>query len=140
MFYDIKERIYDSVVREIMAQSSFDQSREAMDRKAEEFYRHVSWQLYGWIEDEEIVGICGFVVYRDYIEILNIAVAQHAQRKGIGSRMITELWNKYKITIKAETDDDAVDFYRKCGFSTIEISKYNVRRWTCVLDDKQVIS
>ena len=140
MFYDIKERIYDSVVREIMAQSSFDQSREAMDRKAEEFNRHVSWQLYGWIEDEEIVGICGFVVYRDYIEILNIAVAQYAQRKGIGSRMITELWNKYKITIKAETDDDAVDFYRKCGFSTIEISKYIVRRWTCVLEDKQVIS
>lgn len=140
MFYDIKERIYDSVVREIMAQSSFDQSREAMDRKAEEFNRHVSWQLYGWIEDEEIVGICGFVVYRDYIEILNIAVAQYAQRKGIGSRMITELWNKYKITIKAETDDNAVDFYRKCRFSTTEISKYNVRRWTCVLKDKQVIS
>jgi len=140
MFYDIKGRIYDSVVREIMAQSAYDQSSEAMDRKAEEFNRHVSWQLFGWIEDEEIVGICGFTVYRDYIEILNIAVAQHAQRKGIGSRMITELWNKYKITIKAETDDDAVDFYRKCGFSTTEISKYNVRRWTCVLEDKKVIS
>ncbi len=140
MFCNIKDRIYDSAVRKIMAQSAFDQTEEAMDRKAEEFIRHVSWQLYGWIEDEEIVGICGFVVYRDYIEILNIAVAQHAQRKGIGSRMIAKLWNEHKKTIKAETDDDAVDFYRKCGFSTTEISKYNVRRWTCVLKGKQVIS
>jgi predicted aminopeptidase len=37
------------------------------------------------------------------------------------------------MAIEAETDDDAVDFYRKRGFTTTAIQKYGVRRWTCVL-------
>jgi hypothetical protein len=38
-----------------------------MDYEAAEFRRHESWQLYGWVENGKIVGVCGFEVYKDYV-------------------------------------------------------------------------
>lgn len=116
-----------------MAASAFDTSPEAMDHKADEFRRHASWQLFGWIDNGAIIGVCGFEVHKDYVEILNIAVDESVRLHGIGSKMITALWQQYEMAIEAETDDDAVDFYRKRGFATAATQKYNVRRWTCVL-------
>jgi hypothetical protein len=46
--------------------------------------------------------------------------------------MITALSETYHLPIEAETDDDAVEFYRKNGFTTTATQKYNVRRWNCV--------
>lgn len=133
MFCDIKNQLDNPDVRAIMAASAFDPSPEAMDYKASEFRRHESWQLYGWVENGMIVGVCGFEVHKDYVEILNIAVAESVRHHGIGGIMIATLWKKYEMAIEAETDDDAVDFYRKRGFTTTAIQKYSVRRWTCVL-------
>lgn len=133
MFHNIKDQLDNPAVRAIMAASAFDTSPEAMDYKAAEFRRHESWQLYGWVENGKIVGVCGFEVHKDYVEILNIAVAESVRHHGIGGKMIATLWKKYEMAIEAETDDDAVDFYRKRGFTTTAIQKYNVRRWTCVL-------
>jgi GrpB-like predicted nucleotidyltransferase (UPF0157 family) len=39
----------------------------------------------------------------------------------------------YKLTITAETDDDAVGFYRKCGFNATAFQKHGIQRWNCVL-------
>jgi len=133
MFCDIKDQLDNPAVRAIMAASAFDPSPEAMKQKVAEFRRHNDWQLYGWVEDGNIVGVCGFEVHSDWVEILNIAVAENVRYCGIGGKMITALWKKYEMAIEAETDDDAVDFYRKRGFQATAIQKYNVRRWTCVL-------
>ncbi|MDR3264006.1 MAG: GNAT family N-acetyltransferase [Clostridiales bacterium] len=50
---------------------------------------------------------------------------------GIGRMMIKELKAKYDKPLEAETDDDAVGFYRKCGFETAEIARNGIRRWIC---------
>ena len=51
--------------------------------------------------------------------------------------MITALCEKYRMIIEAETDDDAIDFYQKCGFETTAIYKQygneRFRRWTCIM-------
>ncbi len=133
MFYDIKDQLDNPAVRVIMAASAFDPSPEAMDYKAAEYRRHESWQLYGWVENGRIIGVCGFEVHKDYVEVLNIAVAESVRHHGVGGKMITALWKKYEMAIEAETDDDAVDFYRKRGFQATTIQKNNVRRWKCVL-------
>ena len=91
MFCDIKDQLNNPDVRAIMAASAFDPSPEAMDYKAEEFRRHESWQLYGWIENGMIVGVCGFEVHKDYVEILNIAVAESVRHHGISGKIITAL-------------------------------------------------
>jgi 8-oxo-dGTP pyrophosphatase MutT (NUDIX family) len=94
---------------------------------------HESWRLDGWLERGEIIGVCGIEVHADYVEILHIAVAENKRRQGVGGKMVATLQTAYHLPIEAETDDDAVDFYHKCGFETTAIRKYDVRRWTCVL-------
>jgi ribosomal protein S18 acetylase RimI-like enzyme len=51
--------------------------------------------------------------------------------------MVRWLQDKYSMTIEAETDDEAVEFYRKCGFETTsfyeEDGDERYKRWTCVL-------
>ena len=45
---------------------------------------------------------------------------------------------KYKTTVKAETDDGMVEFYRKCGFETEGFIKtysgVEYQRYKCVLN------
>ena len=72
MFCDIKEQLDNPDVLAIMASSEYESSIERAKQKASEFRRYESWQLYGWVENDEIVGVCGFEVYKDYVEILNI--------------------------------------------------------------------
>jgi hypothetical protein len=55
MFCDIKDQLDNPTVRTIMAASAYDPSPQAMEQKAVEFRRHESWQIYGWVENDEIV-------------------------------------------------------------------------------------
>ena len=142
MLCDIKDELDNPTVRELVSESAWDKSTEAMDKKAMEFHRREDLHLYGWVEDGEVLGVCGVEIRSNWVEIYNIAVAPNARKRGIGSSMITALQNKFKMAIKAETDDDAVEFYRKCGF-TIEsfIKTYNAgeyQRYNCVLYFVQV--
>ena len=50
------------------------------------------------------------------IEIVGIAVDASARGQGIGSEMIRQVVNRYDLlSVYAETDGDAVNFYRKNG-------------------------
>jgi len=132
-FINIKNQMDNPVVLNILAACVFDDSPEGMAKQVEEYRRHGSWQLYGWHEGGDILGVCGFEVHPDWVEILHIAVSEKARGRGIGGKIVKVLRDQYPMAIEAETDDDAVDFYRKCGFETTAIRKYDVRRWTCVL-------
>ena len=133
MFRDIKNQMRSHVVRQILAACVFDDSPEGLDKLADDYHRHGDWQLFGWFDREILLGVCGFEVHSDWVEILHIATSENARGHGVGRAIIAELQNIYKMTIEAETDDDAVVFYRKCGFETTAIRKYDMQRWTCVL-------
>ena len=137
MFCDIENELDNPIVRNLVNASAGDKSTEALDRKVAEFRRREDLHLYGWIENDEILGVCGIEVHSDYVEIYNIAVDPNNRKHGIGRAMITAVQQKYKRTVKAETDDDAVEFYRKCGFETEGLIKTysngEVQRYKCVL-------
>ena len=76
----------------------------------------------------------------DAAEILGIAVSDNGRRKGVGKQLIhsaSELMNLKSI--KAQTDEDSIGFYRKCGFSeektVIEYSDGSAVRYNCVLNN-----
>jgi len=125
-------------VRKLISESLWNQSAEVIDKRAAEFQYRSDLDLYGWIENNEILCVCGVEVYSDWVVIRNIAVDPNIRNRGIGKAMIIAVQQKYKTTIKAETDDDAVEFYRKCGFETEAFMKtYNgseYKRYKCVLD------
>ena len=137
MLYDIKNEIENPTVRRLVSESAWDKSDEAMDKKAAEFIRRDDLQLYGWLESGEVSGVCGVEVHSDCVVINNIAVCTDTRNRGIGRAMISALQQIYETTIMAETDDDAVDFYRKCGFVTEGFMKtygdVDYKRYKCVL-------
>jgi len=130
-------KLENPTVRKLVSESSWDKSTEAMDRKAMEFRCRDDLHLYGWFESNEILGVCGVELHSGWVEINNIAVGTNTRKHGIGKAMITAVQQKYKTTVKAETDDDAVEFYRKCGFEIEGFMKtYNdneYKRYKCVL-------
>lgn len=73
----------------------------------------------------------------DQAEIIGISVEEGSRNQGIGSFMIREIQLCFpNIKMNAETDRDAVVFYKKNGFPITEIQKnYNVEtvtRYLCV--------
>ena len=135
MFRNIKDELDNPTILELLVASAYDNSIESAYKKVEEFRNHHNWSIYGWIEDEDIVGVCGFKIYHtDHVEILNIAVSENGRRRGVGTAMICALHDEFLLPIIAETDDDAVDFYRKIGFAvTSAPAKNGVPRYACVL-------
>ena len=140
MFYDITEKLDQPIVRQLLSACLGDKSPKGIDAALSKYPGEI---FYGWMEAGKPLGICGFRVLPDKLEICHIAVAETARREGIGSAMVYALREKYDKTIEAETDDDAVVFYRKCGFQTTEsYEEYGGekhRRWTCVLEKEMTL-
>ena len=71
-------------------------------------------------------------------EIIGIAVSGKFQHKGIGKQLIQSVMESENLdSIKAQTDDDSIGFYRKCGFTDerveIEYPDGFAVRYNCVL-------
>ena len=71
-------------------------------------------------------------------EILGIAVRKDLRGKGIGKEMVCQVMETEHLQkIKAQTDDDAIGFYRKSGFEeervVIEYPNGSVVRYNCRL-------
>jgi ribosomal protein S18 acetylase RimI-like enzyme len=134
VFVDIKQQMDNPVVHRIISYAAFDGSPEAVAKTVQKYQTNPRLHFYAWIKNDEILGICGYEVHANKVEIHLISVDEHARAKGVGGSMIISLQNKYDMTLEAETDDDAVIFYRKCGFETTEfMHKKRGKRHTCLL-------
>lgn len=140
-FRDIKAQMNTPAVRQVLALCQFDPSPAGIDKKLAACSGD-DYRFYGWVEDGEVLGICCFVNHGSHVEILTIAVDEHAQRRGVGGAMVSALTRQYGLPLLAETDDGAVDFYRKRGFAaSVEEEKtklYGIRRWRCEKGAKKV--
>ena len=72
-------------------------------------------------------------------EIIGIAVPEKIHCRGIGRNMIQFVLKSENLeSVKAQTDDDSIGFYRKCGFSeeriVIEYPDGSVVRYNCILN------
>ncbi|QWG56573.1 N-acetyltransferase [Bacillus mycoides] len=71
--------------------------------------------------------------------ICHIAVDEKYRNHGIALQMIKEIVRKYELTyIEAETDREAVGFYKKCNFKIESLGeKYlGVERFYCYLENE----
>ena len=123
MLCDIKNQLDCPHVQNLIMASAWDQSETTTNKKIAQWRTGQDLCLYGWVAEGVVLGVCGIVLTTTHIEIVNIAVAPHMRKQGIGYAMIMALRQKYPLPIKAETDDDAVDFYKKCGFEIKGIIK-----------------
>ena len=134
MFVDYKKRLDDSVVQRIMGYAMFDPSPQGIEKEIQLINSDPSALFFAWVDDGLPLGICSFEIHGDKIEVHLIAVDEAARGRGIGGAMIRALQSRYHKFIEAETDDDAVNFYRKIGFTVLEfVHETRGKRYTCTL-------
>ncbi|MCL2049179.1 MAG: GNAT family N-acetyltransferase, partial [Defluviitaleaceae bacterium] len=129
-----KHHISTPEVAKIISYAAFDGSPSGVAKLAGRYLRSEKLHFYGWVVNERILGVCGFELHGDKVEIDLLSVAQDKQRQGVGGAMITALQRLYGLPIEAETSDGAVGFYRKRGFETTAFEHPTLgKRHTCVL-------
>ena len=80
------------------------------------------------LDEGEIVGTCcGAILPNEKLRVLILVLKDTHQKRGIGKdlmdRMInaSEIFGVKKVTLEVRKDSDAITFYRKLGFSSVDI-------------------
>ena len=93
--------------------------------------------IFGYRTTDGIISVAVFhLASNDVAELQGIATADEYRNTGAGRSLITHAMKSLALSdIYAETDDDAVGFYKNCGFEIEDLGfKYeNHRRYKCTL-------
>ena len=133
---DVKESLCNKSVYSLLAPSVFNPTPERLLSRAEKYQADDTVKVYAYSENGEYKGIIAFKIKEQTAEILGIAVNPEYQGKGIGSRLINYIFSQFAVNkVTAETDDDAIGFYKKYGFAVADINnKYDTKRYVCVCE------
>jgi len=112
---------------------------EKFTLEAVEYINSETTSIFGYYLNDQISGIIVIVQPAGRMPVIRgIAVGSAHRKQGIGKRLIQYACNELDIPVlTAETDDDAVSFYRHCGFETeafmrtFDTGEY--KRYKCVL-------
>lgn len=115
---------------------SYATSPEKVTYEYEKYISFPNRKLYGIAKSEEFFACIGVeFLEASQCEIKHIAVSPEMRGQNIGSEMIDFICQSYPFhQIIAETDQQAVEFYRKYGFSVSSLGeKYpGVERFYCL--------
>ncbi|PEP99797.1 GNAT family N-acetyltransferase [Bacillus wiedmannii] len=103
-------------------------------KKAVLYYESNKGTLYRY-EEEACIGI--EIIGANKARICHIAVVPQYRHKGIALQMIKEVSRMHQLTyLQAETDDEAVEFYKKIGFQVKSLGeKYpGIERFHCYME------
>lgn len=98
-------------------------------------YRSGEWPFIGWQEGDDMVACAGAEEHANAtIGVRSIVVAPNWRNRGLARALIHALAERMRADqIVAETDDDAVGFYRRCGFCVEDAPpKFGRPRYWCV--------
>lgn len=132
------ELIKNKVAYSIYSQCMYNPTEEKYRERMEQILQDKSSFIYFCFQDDIMCGIISLRILKNQSEILGIAVSQDYQQQGVGSFMVRQIIkDKQILKLYAETDDEAVEFYRKCGFDIhAKNKKYgnkNIIRYDCFL-------
>ena len=98
-------------------------SMEKFEKKTDAFLLDSSVKIFVSISNGTTVGVVAVSFFeKNRVKILGIAVDEGFRNRGCASQMIKKLVFEYGLNfVLAETDDDSVGFYEKCGF---DIAKF----------------
>lgn len=137
MLKDITMQASQPEIKELLSYSVFPDP-EAVDEAAA-FYQGGDSRLFGYEEDGLLLGVIGFDVMEDELIIRHLAVLPENRGKGYGRGLILELLLEVQPKperVIAETDEEAVNFYRSIGFEVYSLGeKYpGVERFRCMYE------
>jgi N-acetylglutamate synthase-like GNAT family acetyltransferase len=134
---DYNEIMQNEDIRRIISYAMYQPTLGKIQNISQSMYAKQQGRFYIAIENEKIVGIIGLKKIDNVkLEIMHIAVAEDMRKKGIGKKMIQEALVQDDVKeITAETDAEAKQFYKKCGFIIKKMPDkgYGVTRYLCTL-------
>lgn len=132
-FANVKASLFDYEILALMKPSVYDPTPERLKSRAEKYSADKNIFVYACKIDGVYAGIVVLKTENGTAEILDIAVNPKYRKKGIGKSLIDFILNQFPVdTITAETDNEAVEFYKRCGFDVIGFGmKCNNKRYIC---------
>jgi ribosomal protein S18 acetylase RimI-like enzyme len=131
---DLASRLDDNEVRSLVA-SAFGSPEAAQG--ALRRYRSGEWSVLGFEDEGKVIGLVGLEqASSTTTRVRGLAVSSGLRGQGIGRLLIDEARARMpSMTFYAETDADAVDFYRRCGFEVASRGERypGVERFRCTL-------
>ena len=86
-------------------------------------------RVFLWDVNGEPVSAAGLVVPGKSAEVLHIGTRPESTGNGHGRQLLFAVADHLHLSqLTAETDDDAVEFYRRCGFQVREVQPRGGRR------------
>ncbi len=140
MIKNIKDILCSEEIYNIYSACMFEPNFDKFKLKTEQMQKDSSVSVYGYFSNEKIIGVISTQETDKTVEIIGIAVDTKKRHSGIGTELIDYVKDKSSKPIIAETDSDAVMFYKKYGFDIEEkiVSKSNISysRYVCTLNYK----
>lgn len=134
---DIRDRLDKPQVYELLEMAVFPDPDRIVE-VLREYREDPSLDIRGFYEEETLIGVIGSRMGDDgVLEIRHIAVAPDERGQGYGRGMIlTLLEAQNPKAIVAETDEEAVNFYRGIGFTVESLGERypGVERFRCTYD------
>ena len=134
-FADVKASLWQPEVLALLKPSVYNPTPERLKSRAEKYSADKNIFVYACKIDSVYAGIVVLKTENGTAEILDIAVKPEYRKHGIGRKLIDFIFNRFPVdTIIAETDDEAVGFYKRYGFAITPTKKVSdIRRYFCKL-------
>lgn len=137
---DLRGLLHRSDVRALLGESLYQPTKERLRRWIGRLSDDADVFTYGYLEKDVLVGVLAARRFpladkSSEMEILAIAVDRAYRGQGIGRELLQFLIDRHNpVRVYAETDIQAVTFYRHCGFSIEPLGeKYpGVNRFRCL--------
>lgn len=133
------EQLFTEDAYTIYRQCMYKPTYEDYRNKINNYMKNKNTKIFVCVIEDKVAGIIVLMQTGDEsAEVLGIAVHDSLKKQGIGNFMLRESANTMNLhRITAETDDGAVEFYKKAGFHISKEIKYygdeRVVRYHCSL-------
>lgn len=98
-------------------------------------YAMPNHHLIGAFLNEILIGVAGIEIAVENGTIKHIAISDRYRKQKIGKNLIIYIAKQFSLKhIVAETDDDSVEFYKKCGFQCFSFIAQYGKRYRCDME------
>ncbi|MGI4851792.1 MAG: GNAT family N-acetyltransferase [Janthinobacterium lividum] len=120
------------LIQEAMGNSAPDKIQKVMLE-----YQALDHFIVGYFEDLNLIGVIGIIKddHDAQVIIKHIAILSSHKSQGIGKKLVEDVLKRYSlVSLEAITDQNAVNFYQKCGFSCHAFDGKHGTRYRCSLN------
>lgn len=141
MFIDLSARLREPAVQQLIELSVFPDPERLELTIARYEDAANGLRLLGYESEGDLIGIVGFTIGEAKRMVLHhLAVLPEVRGAGFGRGMILELLHEYEpAVVEAETDEEAVHFYRSIGFRVESVGERypGAERFLCTYEAEE---